>query len=365
MDVWSSSTCVLDPDCGPTPGLDIVPFPKLDLSAFAPLRHSEILHGEPVYHPLVELGVQVLNKPLLDLMPGATVNHVPDLKAKPETSLPSVSLVDFTPLSDLIPPSDLVSAFVPTYPVESSPDITQQVDQFISEAQPHLVPLIAPSGAFCEPEYDMVSLDQEALTPSAPALAPQGSERGFPVVELELTGPALDQSCDPGSEVVPPCIGDLFASATVLDPIIDQPQSTPLITIADSAEPVLARPVDQQRSRSSPDLTDEAGLQLEFATLASLQHVSNFLPQLDPRPVPMFPPPVMSQQPEVGLNPADALDVAPQTDFTLPVNGQPESELDLSPIPLAEEESKHVAQAANASKDEPSLPEEVPSACLP
>lgn len=211
MDVWSSSTCVLDPDCGPTPGLDIVPFPKLDLSAFAPLRHSEILHGEPVYHPLVELGVQVLNKPLLDLMPGATVNHVPDLKAKPETSLPSVSLVDFAPLSDLIPPSDLVSAFVPTYPVESSPDITQQVDQFISEAQPHLVPLIAPSGAFCEPEYDMVSLGQEALTPSAPALAPQGSERGFLVVELELTGPALDQSCDPGSEVVPPCIDDLFA----------------------------------------------------------------------------------------------------------------------------------------------------------
>lgn len=110
--MWSSSTCVLDPDCGPTPGLDIVPFPKLDLSAFAPLRHSEILQCGPVYHPLVELGVQVLNKPLLDLMPGATVNHVPDLKAKPETSLPSVSLVDFTPLSDLIPPSDLVSAFV-------------------------------------------------------------------------------------------------------------------------------------------------------------------------------------------------------------------------------------------------------------
>lgn len=128
---------------------------------------------------------------------------------------------------------------------------------------------------------------------------------------------------------------------------------------------MLARPVDQQRSRSSPDLTDEAGLQLEFATLASLQHVSNFLPQLDPQPVPMFPPPVMSQQPEVGLNPADALDVAPQTDFSLPVNGQPESELDLSTIPLAEEESKHVAQAANTSKDEPSLPEEVPSACLP
>lgn len=340
--------------------------PKLDLSAFAPLRHSEILCGEPAYQPSVELGVQVLNEPLLDLMPGATVNHVPDVKAKPETSLPSVSLVDLTLPSDLIPPSDLVSAFVPTYPVESSPDMTQQVDQFISEAQPQLVPIIAPSGALCEPEYGVVSLDQEALTHSVPALAPQESEIDLPVVDLQLSAPALDPSCDPGPKVVPPCIDDLFVSATVLDPVIDQPQSIPLLTkIVDSEEPVLARPVDQQQSRSSPDLRDEASLQLEFATPASLQHVSSFLPQLDPQPVPMFTPPIMSQQPEVGLNPTDELDVAPQTGFTPPVNGQPESELDPSTVPLAEEESKHVAQAASTSKEDPSLPEEVPSTCPP
>ncbi|XP_053542887.1 protein transport protein Sec31A isoform X3 [Ictalurus punctatus] len=360
----SSSTSVLDPatipDCDPTPGLDIIPFPKLDPSAFAPLRHYEILHGEPAYQPLVELGVQVLKEPLLDLTPDSSGDHVLDLKAKPEPSLSSVSLLDFTPPSDLIPPSDLVSAFAPAYPVEPSPDMTQQVDQFISEAQPQLVPTIAPSGALHEPEYDVVSLDQETLTHSVPALAPQETEIDLPVVDLQLSAPALDPCCHPESKVVPPCIGDDFASATVLDPVIEQPQSMPLLTpLGDAEEPVLIPAVEQQQSRSSPDLTDEAGLQLEFATPTSLQHVPSFLPQLDPQPVPMFTPPIMTQQPETGLTPTDELDVAPQTDFTLPVNGQPESELDLNITPLVEGESKDVVQTANTSKEESTLPEEV------
>ncbi|MCI4388403.1 hypothetical protein PGIGA_G00085410 [Pangasianodon gigas] len=360
----SSSTSVLDPAttsvCDPTPGLDIIPLPELDPSAFAPLRHSEILHGEPAYQPLVELSVQVLNEPLLGLMTGATVSHVPDLKAKPEPSLPSVSLVDFTPPSDLIPPPDLASAFEPIHPVEPSPDMTQQVDQFISETQPQLLPLIAPSGVLREPQYDVVSPDQETLTHSLPALAPQESEIDLLVVDLQLSAPALDTSCDPEPKVVPPCIDDLFASASVLDPVIDQPQTMSLLTPpADSEEPVLVPPVDQQQSHSSPDLTDEASIQLEFATPASLQHVSSFLPQLDPHPVPMFTPPILSQQPEIGLTPTDELDVAPQTDFTLPVNGQPESELDLSAVPLAEEESMDVVQTTSTSKEEPALPEEV------
>ncbi|XP_046716910.1 protein transport protein Sec31A isoform X2 [Silurus meridionalis] len=57
-------------------------------------------------------------------------------------------------------------------------------------------------------------------------------------------------------------------------------------------------------------------------------------------------------QPEIGLTPTDELDIVPQTDFTVPVNGQPESELDQGAVPLAEEES-------NANKEEPALPEEV------
>lgn len=73
----------------------------------------------------------------------------------------------------------------------------------------------------------------------------------------------------------------------------------------------------------------------------------------------------MSQQPEIGLTPTDELEVTPQADVTLPVNGQPESELDLSAVPLAEEESKDVAQTANTSNEEPALPEEVPSICPP
>lgn len=48
--------------------------------------------------------------------------------------------------------------------------------QFISEAQPQLVPLNAPSGAFKVPESNMVSLDQETLTHSMPAMAPQDSD---------------------------------------------------------------------------------------------------------------------------------------------------------------------------------------------
>ncbi|XP_053501089.1 protein transport protein Sec31A isoform X7 [Ictalurus furcatus] len=66
-----------------------------------------------------------------------------------------------------------------------------------------------------------------------------------------------------------------------------------------------------------------------------------------------------NEQPETGLTPTDELDVAPQTDFTLPVNGQPESELDLNITPLVEGESKDVVQTANTSKEEPTLPEEV------
>ncbi|XP_026798429.2 protein transport protein Sec31A isoform X3 [Pangasianodon hypophthalmus] len=66
-----------------------------------------------------------------------------------------------------------------------------------------------------------------------------------------------------------------------------------------------------------------------------------------------------NEQPEIGLTPTDELDVAPQTDFTLPVNGQPESELDLSAVPLAEEESMDMVQTTSTSKEESALPEEV------
>lgn len=66
------------------------------------------------------LSVQVSKEPLLDLIPDATLNHVLDLNTKPEPSLSSVSLVDFTPPSDLIPTSVHVSAFKRTYPVDPS-----------------------------------------------------------------------------------------------------------------------------------------------------------------------------------------------------------------------------------------------------
>ncbi|KAK3522089.1 hypothetical protein QTP70_024350 [Hemibagrus guttatus] len=102
-----------------------------------------------------------------DLKSNEDNEHVPVLKAKPEPSLPS----------DLIPTSDPVSAFVLTYPVKPSPHMTQQFDQFISEAQTELVPQMAPSGALHEPESDVVSLDEETLTHSVPALAPQESEQ--------------------------------------------------------------------------------------------------------------------------------------------------------------------------------------------
>lgn len=77
----------------------------------------------------------------------------------------------------------------------------------------------------------------------------------------------------------------------------------------------------------------------------------------------MFTPPIISQQPEIDLTPTDELDVTPQVDFTLPVNGQPESELDLSAVPLADEESNDVIQTTNTSVEEPALLEEVPSIC--
>lgn len=67
----------------------------------------------------------------------------------------------FTPASDLIPPSALISPFVPTYPVEPSPDTTQPVNQFLSEAQLQLVSVITPSGSLHKTDYDVVSLDQE------------------------------------------------------------------------------------------------------------------------------------------------------------------------------------------------------------
>ncbi|XP_058267458.1 protein transport protein Sec31A isoform X3 [Hemibagrus wyckioides] len=349
----SSFASVLDPTiapvCNPAPGLHMIPLTELDPAAFAPLRLSEILHGEPAYQPLIEDGVQVSKEPLLDLIPDASVKHVPDLKAKPDLSFPSASLVDFSLSSDLIPTSDPVSAFVPTYPVKPSPHMTQQFDQFISEAQPKLVPQNAPSGALHEPESDVVSLDEETLTHSVSALAPQESEVDLPVVDLQLSAPAVDTSCDSETKVVPTCIGDLCASATVLDTVIDQPQSILLLSpLVGSEEPVLVPSADQQ-SYSSCSLIGEAGFRLEFAAPASLQHVSGFLPQLDPQPVPMFPPPIMSQQPEIELTPTDESDVAPQTDTALPVNGQPVDELNLSAELLAEEEAK----------EEPALPEEV------
>lgn len=332
----------------------MIPLTKLDPTAFAPLRLSEILHGEPAYQPLIEDGVQVSKEPLLDLIPDATVKHVPDLKAKPDLSFPSVLLVDFSLSSDLIPTSDPVSDFMPTYPVKPSPHMTQQFNQFISEAQPKLVPQNAPSGALHEPESDVVSLDEETLTRSVSALAPQESEVDLPLVDLQLSAPAVDTSCDSETKVVPTCIGDLCASATVLDTVIDQPQSILLLSpLVGLEEPVLVPAVDQQQSYSSCSLIGEAGFQLEFATPASLQHVPGFLPQLDPPPVPMFPSPVMSQQLEIDLTPTDESDVAPQTDTALPVNGQPVDELNLSGELLAEEEAK----------EESALPEEVPSTC--
>lgn len=333
--------------------------PELDPSAFAPLKHFEILHGEPAYQPLVEIGVQVLKKPWFDLIPDA-VSHGPDLKAKPEPSLPSLSLVDFTLPSDLIPQSDPLSVFVPTFSVEPSADMTQQVVHFMSEAQSQMVPLIATSGSFHKPENNVVSLDQETLTHSVPVLAPLKSEIDLPVVDLQLSALALDPSCDPEPRVVPQCIDDLFA---VLNPAIDQPQAKILTSFADTEELVLVPSVDQHQSLSSPDLTDEAGLQLEFATIESLPHVSNVLAELDPQAVPMFTPPIMSQQPAIGLTPTDGLDVTPQVDFTLPVNGQPEPKMDLGAGPLVEEESKDVVQTASTSKEEPALQEEVPSTC--
>lgn len=319
--------------------------PELDPSAFGPLINPETLHG--AYRSLDKLG-----EPLRDPVLNATVSHVSDVKPKPERSLPSLSLLNFTLPSELIPPSDLVSAFEPTYPVEPSTDMAQQVDQIITEVQTQ--PLIAPSDSLHEPEYNVVSNGH-----SVPALTSLKPETDLPVIDLQLS--ALDSE----PKVVPPCIDHLFASATVLDPVINQPQPIPLLTsLADLEEQALLPAVDQQRSRSSPDLKHEVGLQLECATSETLQHVSSFLAQLDPQPVPISIPPVMSQQPEISLTPTDELDVTPQVDFTsLPVNGQPESELNLGVVPLVEEESKDVVQTANASKEEPALQEEVPSTC--
>lgn len=56
-----------------------------------------------------------------------------------------------------------------------------------------------------------------------------------------------------------------------------------ITSLADSEEPVLV-PHDQQESHSSPNLTDEV----------VLRHLLSFLAQLDPQPVPMFTPPIIS-----------------------------------------------------------------------
>ncbi|KAM9455996.1 protein transport protein Sec31A isoform 2-T2 [Clarias gariepinus] len=66
-----------------------------------------------------------------------------------------------------------------------------------------------------------------------------------------------------------------------------------------------------------------------------------------------------NEQPEIDTTLTNDLDGTPQTDFALPVNGQPDSELDLSAVPLAEEQSDDGVVAANTSKEEPDLPEEV------
>lgn len=196
----------------------------------------------------------------------------------------------------------------------------QQVGQFIFKAQPQLVPLIlfCASVASHEPDYNLVSLDRE-----------------------------FNLFCAYPGTPTPITVSHYF------------------IPLAVSEEAVLMPCLDHQQSQSSADLTDEAGLQLKSANLESLQHVSSSLPQLDQQPIPMFTLPVMSQQPEIDTTLTNDLDGTPQTDFTLPVNGQPDSELDLSAVPLAEEQSDDGIAAANTSKEEPDLPEEVPLTCPP
>ncbi|TSS11531.1 Protein transport protein Sec31A [Bagarius yarrelli] len=64
-----------------------------------------------------------------------------------------------------------------------------------------------------------------------------------------------------------------------------------------------------------------------------------------------------NKQPEINLTPNDELEVKPQADNS--VNGQPVPELDLTALPLAEEEDKDVVQTTDTIDAEPDLLEEV------
>lgn len=305
---------------------------KPEPPAVTQLGHAHVLHGE-----LADQVLEAVKDPLRDLVIDTSADHVQDTRTEPEPSLPSS--FDLAHTFSLAPPAE----------------------PFMSQDQQESMVLFAPSRALQQSECCLTSPDLEPLPQST--LVPQVSEASLTTsVDVEPLTPAL--TCNSEPMVVTSCNHDDPSELPpIVEPLSDQLQSIPPIDGQESV-PMQSPPVDLQQSLHTAVFTHQADHQPVFATPLSLQPVPSLLPQLDPQAVSPFAPPIVAQQPVPESSLTPTVETTPKIDLVPPVNGEPEPELELSAVPLDEEESGNVALAADRPEEEAAL-EEVPSPCLP